>query len=150
MPNARPSRTFVAAMILSFALPLALQGQVFEKIFSFTEARAQDPNTTLNTGTYPKAALLQASDGNYYGTTSGGNNPGGTVFRLTPGGQLTTLVTFPTQYGAGSMGTNPVAALVQGSDGKFYGTTTGGGTFNAGTVFRMAADGTKGRLLTPP
>ena len=66
---------------------------------------------------------MQGSDGNFYGTTSdGGANSGGTVFKITPGGTLTTLYSF-----AGSDGADPYAGLVQGSDGNFYGTTCVGG-----------------------
>ena len=64
-----------------------------------------------------------------------------TVFRITPGGVLTTLHSFQ-----GSDGGLPVAALVQGTDGKFYGTTSEGGTYGLGTIFRM---GSRGLFTTP-
>ena len=85
-------------------------------------------------GFEPQAGLVQGSDGNFYGTTTGGgaNNGKGTVFKITPSGALTTLYSF-----AGSDGAFPQAGLVQGSDGNFYGTTAGGGTDFAGTVFRL-------------
>src|SRR5439155_474250 len=94
-------------------------------------------------GANPKAALVQGSDGNFYGTTTYGgatattNNPGyGTVFRMDANGVLTTLVSFH-----GGNGANPFAALVQGSDGNFYGTTYFGGASGYGTAFRMDASG---------
>ena len=72
---------------------------------------------------YPSAALVQGSDGNFYGTIGyGGANGYGTVFQVTPAGVLTTLVSFN-----GTNGSYPYAGLVQGSDGNFYGTTSGGG-----------------------
>jgi uncharacterized repeat protein (TIGR03803 family) len=74
-------------------------------------------------GANPYAGLVQASDGNFYGTTGyGGANGEGTVFKITPAGTLTTLHSFD-----GSDGANPYAALVQASDGNFYGTTSSGG-----------------------
>ncbi|MGB8702425.1 MAG: choice-of-anchor tandem repeat GloVer-containing protein, partial [Thermosynechococcaceae cyanobacterium] len=89
-------------------------------------------------GRRPLAPVIQASDGNFYGTTqSGGAFDFGTVFRMTPTGTLTTLVTFIIS-GSGSNGSNPIGAVVQASDGLLYGTTSGGGTANYGTVFKWA------------
>ena len=97
--------------------------------------------TTLHTftngldGGFSTAPLIQASDGNFYGTTSaGGEFDQGTVFKMTPGGVVTTLHAFgssPTD------GANPMAGLVEGSDGILYGTTSAGGSFSGGTVFRV-------------
>jgi uncharacterized repeat protein (TIGR03803 family) len=89
-------------------------------------------------GSYPRAPLVQGSDGNFYGTTSqGGTNGAGTVFKISPAGALTTLYTFSgTPDGA-----NPSGVLVQGSDGNFYGTTANGGTNGYGTVFRISPGG---------
>jgi uncharacterized repeat protein (TIGR03803 family) len=92
----------------------------------------------LSDGAYPYGGLVQGSDGNFYGTTYFGGGSSncadgcGTVFKITPSGTLTTLYSF-----AGSDGKNPYGGLVQGSDGNFYGTTTGGGANDAGTVFRL-------------
>jgi uncharacterized repeat protein (TIGR03803 family) len=83
---------------------------------------------------------VQARDGNFYGTTNrGGAYDGawGTVFKVTSGGTLTTLHSF--DY---TDGIYPAAAVIQATDGNFYGTTNGGGTHNAGTVFKITASGT--------
>ena len=89
-------------------------------------------------GSYPEGTLMTASDGNIYGTTSSGGNPGeGTIFKLTPAGALSTLYTFCSQ-GSCSDGVSPNAALLQASDGNFYGTTAYGGNNNVGTVFTMS------------
>ena len=61
----------------------------------------------------------------------------GTIFKMTPAGVITTLHSF-----TGSDGSNPIGALVRGTDGNFYGTTQIGGTSNNGTVFKIASDGT--------
>ena len=90
--------------------------------------------TSGNDGGTPQAALVEGSDGNFYGTTSYGGTPyQGTVFQVTPSGALTTLYSFT----GGNDGGNPQAALVQGSDGSFYGTTYSGGLGGYGTVFRL-------------
>jgi uncharacterized protein (TIGR03437 family) len=69
-------------------------------------------------GSFPQAPLIQASDGNFYGTTSaGGANGFGTVFRMDSSGNLTTLHSF-----SGPDGNGPAAPLVQASDGSLYGT----------------------------
>ncbi|MEQ1907958.1 MAG: choice-of-anchor tandem repeat GloVer-containing protein [Vicinamibacterales bacterium] len=86
----------------------------------------------VNDGACPTAALLEAADGNFYGTTTqGGAIEAGTLFRLTPAGTFTVLNRFD--------GGRP-SALVQGTDGNLYGTTTYGG-HGAGSAFRMALDG---------
>ena len=89
--------------------------------------------STGRTGTSLSAALVQASDGNFYGTTQ---QPG-TVFKITPAGVLTSLYTFD-----GSDGLYPDAALVQAGDGNFYGTTYLGGASDNGTVFKITPSGT--------
>jgi uncharacterized repeat protein (TIGR03803 family) len=87
-----------------------------------------------NDGGYPLAALVQASDGYFYGTTYfGGTYDAGTVFGIDSNGALTTLYSFT----SGNDGGYPLTTLVQGSDGNFYGTTSGGGENQAGTVFRL-------------
>jgi uncharacterized repeat protein (TIGR03803 family) len=110
--------------------------------------------TGCTDGSYPLAALVQASNGNFYGTTqTGGANNLGTVFELTPAGKLTTLYNFCSQSACAD-GSNPEAALVQGTDGNFYGTTTNGGnvyngatgycfsSYGCGTAFKITPSGT--------
>lgn len=98
-------------------------------------------------GGAPYAGLVRASDGNFYGTTAygGANGQGGTVFKITPGGSLTTLYSFCSQVNVSGYctdGSYPDRRLVQASDGNFYGTTGGGGDNNYGTVFRITPGGT--------
>lgn len=92
-------------------------------------------------GTNPGAALIKAEDGNLYGTTaSGGANAHGTAFKITPGGTLTTLHSFCAESGCVDGG-NPVGALVQARDGSLYGSTGTGGANNGGIVFKMSKQG---------
>ena len=86
--------------------------------------------------------LVQGSDGNFYGLAVGGGTYGqGSVFRISPAGSETILYSF------GSFPTDarqPLAGLVQGSDGKFYGTTQQGGTYGEGAVVKLSVS------LNPP
>lgn len=124
------------------------QGTVFKispagaltTLFSF----AQDASGKFSDGTQPEAGLIQSSDGNFYGTTSAnGAHLDGTVFKITPGGTLTTLYSF-CSLASCTDGSQPADALTQGSDGNFYGTTTHGGTNtenNDGMVFKITPGG---------
>jgi uncharacterized repeat protein (TIGR03803 family) len=92
---------------------------------------------TGSDGAYPQGGLIQGRDGNFYGTTkgnegSGGQNQWGTVFRVDPSGNLTTLHIFTP-----SDGIQPAFGLTQGTDGGFYGTTTAGGAKFNGTIFKV-------------
>ena len=112
-------------------------------IFKITPAGALITlyNFAYTDGSYPFAALVQAIDGNLYGTTVfGGTSGNGTVFQVTPGGTLTTLYSFCPQFFNCTDGYSPYGGLLQGTDGTFYGTTTlGGANGNAyGTVFRLS------------
>jgi uncharacterized repeat protein (TIGR03803 family) len=97
-------------------------------------------------GYFPQGELVQGTDGKFYGTTeSGGANRGGTVFSITSTGTLTTLYSFCSQSEC-TDGAYPFVGLIQGTDGKFYGTTYGGGTsdscsYRCGTVFSVTAGG---------
>ncbi len=87
------------------------------------------------------AGLVQGSDGYFYGTTFQGGQAyeigvgegAGTVFRIGTNGPVTSLYSFT----GGKDGSMPLAGLVQGSDGSFYGTTYEGGAGGSGTVFRL-------------
>jgi uncharacterized repeat protein (TIGR03803 family) len=95
-------------------------------------------------GVGPYAALLQASDGNLYGTTLNGGtsiDSNGTVFKITPSGTLTTLHSFCTLTGCAD-GSGPFSPVIQGRDGNLYGTTYSGGTTGWGTLFKITLGGT--------
>lgn len=120
----------------------SLSGTVFKITLSgvLTTMYTFCTQTNCADGLLPIGGLVQASDGNFYGTTyEGGAFSEGTVFKITPTGTFTTLYTFCTQ--ACLDGAHPMAGLVQGNDGDLYGTTSEGGTAGNGTIFKITLDG---------
>lgn len=89
-------------------------------------------------GRSPTRGLVQGNDGYFYGTTfKGGTNDHGTVFKISSAGTLTTLW----QFSGDADGRDPDGGLAKAADGYLYGTTVGGGTNRAGTVFRITSAG---------
>jgi uncharacterized repeat protein (TIGR03803 family) len=103
-----------------------------------------DGAVNFTDGVEPDAGLVQASDGNFYGTTYKGyyinlngtiyDSSHGTVFRVTPDGDFTTLTAF-NNFDDGAF---PESVLVEGPDGSLYGTTTSGGPGGQGTIYRIS------------
>ena len=138
---------------------------------SLLAVQARGEEVTLNVvasfagtnGYIASAPIIQARDGNFYGTTyaggastnfdNSGYGPGyGAVFKGTPEGELTCLASF-----FGTNGSHPYAGLVQAADGNFYGVAyTGGNATNVvpyqgtgyGTVFRVAPGGSLATLYS--
>jgi len=116
----------------------------------------QDPLSTL----LQNGFLLQASNGNFYGMTSfmgtpalGSLIPGGTIFVMTPAGELTTLHTFCStstplspfadgEFSGSSLIYASGPGLIEASDGNLYGTSLTGGANNEGVIFQMTLSGT--------
>src|ERR1039457_4180448 len=88
-------------------------------------------------GPRPFAGLVQSTNGDLDGTTrDAGANDDGAIFKITPGGTLTTLYSFCAQTNC-TDGATPYAGLVQAANGDLYGTTYYGGTNGGGTVFKI-------------
>lgn len=112
-----------------FAITTAASAQTFELLHSFNGTN----------GSEPYAGLVQARDGNFYGTTySGGASNLGTVFRMNPSGAVTNLFSF-----RGTNGAKPIAQLMQASDGVLYGSTFGSVSPISwpGTLFKVTTNG---------
>jgi uncharacterized repeat protein (TIGR03803 family) len=125
-------------------------GTVFRISHSGSYSNLYSFQGSPNDGDGPGVGLTRGNDGNFYGVTMGGGAGNlGTVFRFTPNGTETMLYSFA---GSPNDGYEPLAALVLGSDGNFYGTTFFGGITNVpsvgfvdmlglGTVFRISPGG---------
>ncbi|MGD0182721.1 MAG: choice-of-anchor tandem repeat GloVer-containing protein, partial [Terriglobales bacterium] len=112
-------RWALSVLLLCAAMAMAAAAQTFDTLVDFNGTK----------GAAPYASLVQGTDGNLYGTTDQGGDLTcgapygcGTVFRVTPGGTLTTLHRFES-----TDGDSPAAQLLLATDGNFYGTTLRGG-----------------------
>jgi uncharacterized repeat protein (TIGR03803 family) len=120
-----------AVLVLCATTAMALSAQTFTTLHSFD----------LTDGAYVVAGLVQATNGDLYGTTgSGGTNGSGTVFKITPNGTLTTLYSFCSQSNC-TDGAGP-NQMIQATNGDFYGTASSGGANGSGTIFKITPSGT--------
>ena len=115
------------------------QGTVFEVAPNGTETVLYSFCSLANCsdGAMPVASLIEDRAGNFYGTASsgGGATDCGVVFKIAPGGAETVIYAFQ----GGSDGCSPTGSLIADNLGNVYGTTSGGGANNSGTVFELAS-----------
>jgi uncharacterized repeat protein (TIGR03803 family) len=103
----------------------------FTSLYSFTNG---------NNGGTPQGSLVQATDGNLYGTAStGGIFGSGVIYSITKSGTFSVVYSLNNNTD-GENGMTPLAGLIQGTDGNLYGTASAGGPFNGGTVFEIMPD----------
>lgn len=133
--------TFITLMVfIATAIPLA-HAQTYNDLYDFDFTHGAFPFIT--------DLLAQGRDGNLYGTTPMGGTstncgePGcGVEFEITPGGSLSAVYNFV----GGTHGASPYSGLTLGTDGSFYGATSGGGSEDMGTIFKFAPGG-RGTIL---
>jgi len=117
--------TLVLVLAISLVLVQSAQAQSFSVIHNFTGGAD---------GANPLNGLMMGAAGYMYGTTSaGGAHNNGTVFRIAPTGILQTIYAFE----GGADGSAPQSFLIEDSQGRLYGTTSAGGAYGGGTVFRI-------------
>ena len=137
MKNTRrltPTIWFAAALLAAAATTQSAGAQTFTTLYNFAGTD----------GANPQAPLVQAINGNLYGTTLDGgtstNGTDGTIFEITPSGTLTSIHSFCLHSGCPD-GYHPAAGLVQATNGSFYGTAEDGGSGCCGTVFKITPTG---------
>lgn len=92
-------------------------------------------------GNYPISGVAEDAAGNLYGTTdTGGTYNAGAVFKLVVGGEESILHSFA---GAPNDGTDPVGTPVLDARGDLYGTTSAGGKYDVGIIYRLNSNGTE-------
>ena len=97
-------------------------------------------------GLEPDRALLEGSDGALYGTTQiGGNSDAGTIFKISKNGTGFEIIYHFTN--ALSAPSYPTTGLIEAKDGLLYGTSSHGGSWTWGTVFRLRKDGSDMEVL---
>jgi uncharacterized repeat protein (TIGR03803 family) len=107
-----------------------------------TAQTLQTVHEFVSGGAFPHGRIIQGSDGFLYGTTVAGGGAGqGTVFRVAKdGSNFSQLKGFDCRSDSDG-GCLPYSGLLEGSDGFLYGTTSQGGMFSGGSVFRIDKDG---------
>ncbi len=135
--NAAGSTNF--NVVLTVVAPLS-PGTTLSNLYSFTGG---------DDGANPEAALLQAGNGNFYGTAYNGGAYGqGAIFQLSATSSFAPVYSFGTDI-TGWDGVGPTSALVEGNDGNFYGTTEFGGSAfptDYGTIYEVTLGGSFVRL----
>jgi uncharacterized repeat protein (TIGR03803 family) len=142
MPNLRHDRQinrsnrsirWLLILLVGLAFPGLIHGQGVSILHSFGD------QTVTGDGQSPQSSLVEDGNGNLYGTSLlGGAHSFGCVFKITPGGTVTILHSFAS---GSNDGLSPNASLVLASDGNLYGTTSGGGSAQQGTVFMITTNG---------
>jgi uncharacterized repeat protein (TIGR03803 family) len=133
-------RTFATLSFLLLALVAYAPAQTYTEsaIYSFPASTTLFPNQ-----------LIQASDGNLYGTTqNGGSHGSGMLFKVTPTGKFATIFNFCDQVMGCSNTGFPVTPVTQGSDSNFYGTTFDGGPNDDGIIYKITPSGSFSTLYT--
>jgi uncharacterized repeat protein (TIGR03803 family) len=123
----------LCAAFLLFAAGTAAPAQTkFTSLFSFDGTNGANPHYVY---------LVQGTDGKLYGTAYTSTGSGGTIFKITTAGALTTIYTFCPEGEACVDGAQPYAGLVLATNGDFYGTAANGGANSFGTVFQVTSAG---------
>ena len=138
------------ATVRGFIYKRTLDGTQMSVLRQFTGSARHltwsETNSVLEDGAFPRGRLIEASDGMLYGTTQfGGHHGGGTLFRVTKSGEFYEVIR---HFSSGpNDGGQPTVEVIEGNDGRLYGTTSFGGEANQGVVFSLTKTGADFRII---
>ena len=129
-------RTVLSMIAVALLFAVAASAQTYTKLYTYP----------IGSGAYSgigfPQVMSQGRDGNLYSTIQNdGTKNVGTVYSMTAAGTLSTVYSFCALTSCAD-GSYPWGGVTLGFDGNFYGTTQGGGTHGAGTVFKVTPTGT--------
>jgi uncharacterized repeat protein (TIGR03803 family) len=140
MKRLRPLVVLLAAV---FPLLLAASAQTSSPTLSKLFAFPCNSSDICPDGYFP-ISLIESADGNFYGAAAAGGtglNAQGTIFKITPGGQLSVIYSFAESSNGSLPNGSAPGSLVEGIDGFLYGTTSENGANGFGTVFKLSKSG---------
>jgi uncharacterized repeat protein (TIGR03803 family) len=152
MKNTTQNWIWIARLRLTAAAALTFAAVLVLPVIIATQSAQAQTYTVVATfdgtnGNSPLAPLVQATNGNLYGTTQQNGFAYGTVFDVTTNGTLTSLYSFCPSGPPCVDGSYPVAGLVLAANGDLYGTTESGGMDDSGTAFKITLTGTRTTLF---
>jgi uncharacterized repeat protein (TIGR03803 family) len=134
---------WACSFLIVLSLIIAASAQSSKANLSVLFSFPCDQSGTCPDGYFP-LSLIEGIDGNFYGVAAGGGNgmnAQGTVFKITPGGQISVIYSFAEKPdGSLPFGASP-ETVIQGTDGFLYGTTLVDGAFGFGTIFKLTTSG---------
>jgi uncharacterized repeat protein (TIGR03803 family) len=140
MTNSKSLRTLglaLACATITFSLAVRAQAQTLTYLAQFNGTN----------GTYPYGSLIQATDGNFYGATRSGTLLYDEIFRVTPGGEISSVYSFCSV--ADCADGEHTTAPILGSDGNLYGVSSGGSNYTwSGALYRLTLEGQLTTLYT--
>lgn len=139
-----PLRPLVALLIAALSLPVAAPAQTTGPVITQLFAFPCNASDVCLDGYFP-IELIESADGNFYGAAAAGGagmNAQGTIFKITPAGQLSVIYSFAENPDGSLPDGSAPGSLVEGTDGFLYGTTSENGGNGFGTVFKLSKSGT--------
>ena len=130
-------------VLLAVSLAAVASAQTSNPTITRLYAFRCDASAVCPDGYFP-IELIEGADGNFYGAAAAGGtglNAQGTIFKITPAGQLSVIYSFAENADGSLPNGSAPGSLVEGIDGFLYGTTSENGANGFGTVFKLSKSG---------